>query len=150
MMRTDEWIPREGVGFLFLSTSCGCQVIFLDELLPEQHDDYHMMLSTNTESGNNAYIISHSGIRMSKTLLATNNFEVIMEIPQNIAPKHNISLIVIGLKKNARKRTAYALMDVQKETSLVDSRRFRYNKQVTIASEALASIGTETTASRTG
>ncbi|KAL6569984.1 hypothetical protein OROMI_014498 [Orobanche minor] len=41
-------------------------------------------------------------------------------------------------------------MDVQKETSLVDSRRFRYNRQVTIAGEALASIGIETTASRTG
>ncbi|KAL6569109.1 Beta-glucosidase 44 [Orobanche hederae] len=36
---------------------------------------------------------------------------------------------VIGLKKNARKRTAYALMDVQKKISLVDSRRFRYNQQ---------------------
>ncbi|KAL6585862.1 hypothetical protein OROMI_002506 [Orobanche minor] len=110
MMRTDEWIPREG--FLFLSTSCGC------------------ISPVNTESGNNAYIISHSGIRMSKTLLATNNFEVIVgNSPKYSTKTSNISLIVIGLKKNARKRTAYALMDVPKETSLVDSRRFRYNKQ---------------------
>ncbi|KAL6536684.1 hypothetical protein OROMI_026265 [Orobanche minor] len=36
---------------------------------------------------------------------------------------------VIVLKKNARKRTAYVLMDVQKKTSLLDSRRFRYKRQ---------------------
>ncbi|KAL6588040.1 hypothetical protein OROMI_001018 [Orobanche minor] len=57
---------------------------------------------------------------------------------------------VIGLKKNARKRPAYVLMDVQRKTSLVDSRRFRYKKQVTFASEALGSTGAETRASRTG
>ncbi|KAL6522286.1 hypothetical protein OROHE_016839 [Orobanche hederae] len=41
-------------------------------------------------------------------------------------------------------------MDVQKKTSLVNSRRFRYKKQVAIASEALGSTGTETRSSRTG
>ncbi|KAL6561644.1 hypothetical protein OROMI_017245 [Orobanche minor] len=57
---------------------------------------------------------------------------------------------VIGLKKNARKRTAYVLIDVQKKTSLLDSRRFRYKRQVAIASEALGSTGNETRSSQTG
>ncbi|KAL6581079.1 hypothetical protein OROMI_007002 [Orobanche minor] len=41
-------------------------------------------------------------------------------------------------------------MDVQRKTSLVDSRSFRYKKQVTFASEALGSTGAETRASGTG
>ncbi|KAL6584300.1 UDP-glucose 4-epimerase [Orobanche minor] len=48
------------------------------------------------ESENNAYIISHSGIRMSKTLLVPNNFEVIVGNCPQYSTKTSI---VIGLQK---------------------------------------------------
>ncbi|KAL6571834.1 hypothetical protein OROHE_002703 [Orobanche hederae] len=108
------------------------QVLVLDELLPEQHDDYHVML--RTQSGNNAYIISHSEHNLKLTIQSLHNHYL---------------LNVIGLKKNVRKQTMYASMDVQKKASLLYKRRFRYNQKVAIASEALASTGTQITASRT-